>query len=379
LSHVALVIPSLDRIGGAERQVLALATGLVGRGWRVSVVTLAGSGGDAAADLQAAGASFLSLEMRKGLADPRGWIRFHRWLNRARPDIVHAHLPHAAWLSRWSRLGAPTRVLVDTFHSSSTGTLGRRLGYRWSNWLPDQVTAVSQAVASSHLARRMTSRNKFCILPNGVDEAFFRPDPEARQALRSELGLSGGFLWLAVGRLEPVKDYPTLLRAFAEIRGNARLAIAGAGPQRAALNQMASQLGIAHRILFLGFQADVRRVMQAADAFVLTSRWEGLPMALLEAAACALPTVATNVPGTREAVIDGSTGLLVEAAAPDSLERAMVSLMRFSTEQRQAMGQRARQRIIEHFSLSAALDRWEALYPNLLAANHTPRRWANSR
>jgi len=94
MSHVALIVPGLDRIGGAERQVILLAGGLVKRGWRVSVVALSGTGGNAAAELVSAGVDFLSLEMRKGLADPRGWIRFHRWLKQEQPDVVHAHLPH---------------------------------------------------------------------------------------------------------------------------------------------------------------------------------------------------------------------------------------------------------------------------------------------
>jgi len=85
LSHVALVIPGLDRIGGAERQVILLAKGLRRRGWRVTVVALSGTGGDTAAELSAASIGFLTLRMRKGLADPCGWIRFNRWLRRESP------------------------------------------------------------------------------------------------------------------------------------------------------------------------------------------------------------------------------------------------------------------------------------------------------
>lgn len=164
MNHIALVIPGLDGIGGAERQVILLAKGLVRRGWRVSVVALSGTGGSAAAELVGAGAGFISLQMRKGLADPRGWIRFHRWLKLEAPEVVHAHLPHAAWITRWSRLGAPVRAVVDTLHSSSTGDLGRRLGYRWSRWLPDRVTAVSQAVAHAHISTRMTSNRNLAVL-----------------------------------------------------------------------------------------------------------------------------------------------------------------------------------------------------------------------
>src|ERR1039457_6750832 len=138
MNHIALLIPGLDRIGGAEQQLILLAKGLRRRGWKVSVVALSGTGGDAAAELIAAGIAFLSLGMRKGLADPRGSMRFHHWLKQQAPDVIHAHLPHAAWLARWSRLAAPIPVLVDTLHSSSTGTLARCLCYRWSNWLPDR-------------------------------------------------------------------------------------------------------------------------------------------------------------------------------------------------------------------------------------------------
>ena len=217
MSHVALVIPGFDRMGGAERQLLLMASGLCRRHWRVSVVALSGAGGAAAAELARAGVSFYSLEMRKGLADPHGWIRFHRWLRQVKPDVLHAHLPHAAWLARWSRLAAPVRVLVDTLHSSFTGSPGRRLGYRYSAWLPDRVTAVSLAVAEAHLLARMVSTGKLTVLPNGVDVHSWRPDAEVRAIMRRELGLENEFLWLAAGRLDPVKDYPTLLSALVQI------------------------------------------------------------------------------------------------------------------------------------------------------------------
>jgi len=417
VSHVALVIPGLDRMGGAERQVILLAKGLRQRGWRVSVVALSGTGGPAAAELIAVGAEFLSLEMRKGLADPRGWIRFHRWLRQERPDVVHAHLPHAAWLARWSRLGmlafpAPVQaaekglisgekpekrpsgakahvdfqafaarlkscpvtkprisaacVVVDTLHSSSIGSLGRRLGYRLSGWLADRVTAVSQAVAQKHLAAGMVSGNKLSVLPNGVDVEAWRPDATVRAAMRRELGLTDEFLWLAAGRLEAVKDYPALLRAMAETPEKARLVIAGGGPLQSELLRLRTRLGLDGRVRFLGFEPDVKRWMQAADGFVLSSLWEGLPMGLLEAAACALPAVASDVSGTREVIVSGQTGCLAPAGDAAALGKAMAAMMQASPEERHAMGERARQQAVERFSLETVLSQWEALYGELL-------------
>jgi glycosyltransferase involved in cell wall biosynthesis len=379
---IAMVIPGIDRVSGAERQMIHLAHGLRRRGWRVSVVALTGAGGDQAGELFDAGIQFLSLHMRKGLADPRGWIRFHRWLRREQPDVVHAHLPHAVWLARWSRLGAPMRVLVDTLHSSSTGKLGRRQGYRWSNWLADKVTAVSHGVADAHLLARMATENKLSVLPNGVDVEQWRPDANMRGIVRRELGLKlapkDEFLWLAAGRLDPVKDYPTLLMAMFNMPEPACLVIAGAGPLENELRQLSAQLGLASRVRFVGFEPNVCRLMQAADAFVLSSRWEGLPMALLEAAACGLPAVATDVPGTREAMVDGETGLLATAGDAQALQDAMTRLMRMDPDAQDAMGHRARSLVVERFSLDKVLDRWENLYADLLRQNPRASRRAKS-
>jgi glycosyltransferase involved in cell wall biosynthesis len=365
-THAAIAIPGLDRIGGAERQAMILAKGLRGRGWQISIVALSGSGGAAAAELRDCGITFTSLGMRKGLADPRGWIRFHRWLSRERPDVLHAHLPHAAWLCRWSRLAAPVRVVIDTLHSSSTGKSGRRIGYAYSRWLPDHVTAVSHATAASHLAAGMVREEELSILGNGIDVAAWEPNAKARATARQLLGFRDEFLWIAAGRLEPVKDYPTLLRAFTRAPHTARLLVLGAGPLESELIALAAQLGLEWRVRFLGFEPNVGRLMQAADGFVLSSRYEGLPMVLLEAGACGVPAVATDVPGTREVLIDGVNGLLSKAGDPCGLGDAMTRLMSMPSEVRCAMGERARQRVIAEFSLETVLDRWEWLYEELL-------------
>jgi glycosyltransferase involved in cell wall biosynthesis len=366
VNHVALVIPGLHRIGGAERQVIFLAKGLLQRGWRVSVITLSGDGGDAAAELTAQGAAFMTLQMRKGLADPCGWIRFNRWLYRESPDIVHAHLPHAAWFARWSRLAAPPCAVVDTLHSCTTGTVGRRIGYRCSNWLTDQVTAVSHAAAEAHRSAAMVSDSKLTVLPNGVDGDHWQPNMAARTETRQQLGINREFLWFAAGRLEPVKDYPTLLAAMAKIMDPVRLLIAGAGPLQSELASLSVQLGLERRVRFLGFESDIRRWMQAADGFVLSSLREGLPLALLEAAACALPAVATCIPGTTEVIDDGQTGWLAPAGNAAALAESMTRMMRLSADERLAMGMKARDRAIERFSLDVVLDRWEEMYMRLL-------------
>jgi Glycosyltransferase Family 4 len=137
--HIAYLIPTVDRIGGAERQLIQLATGMARRDWRVTVIALSGNGGHAAEELSANNVSFLSLEMRKGLADLRGWNRLRRWITSAQPEILHSHLPHASMMSRGIRsqlrfalssipsippqpVPAPAKSLIDSPRSCPTSS-----------------------------------------------------------------------------------------------------------------------------------------------------------------------------------------------------------------------------------------------------------------
>jgi glycosyltransferase involved in cell wall biosynthesis len=378
MSHIVQVIPTIDRIGGAEREVTLLARGLAHRGWRSTVIALSGDGGAAAQQLKSAGAEFLSLGMRKGLADPRGWLRMHRWLVLASPHVLHAHLPHALWMTRLSRLLAPVRVVVDTLHTPSTGSATRRALCRATAALSDCVSVVSRSVAEAAVSARLIPASRVLIIPNGIDSGVWRPDPESGARLRAEMGIADHFLWVSVGRLEPVKDHATLLAAFAGLPQRAQLVIAGSGSLEPELRRLSSILGIDARVKFLGFTSDVLPWMQAADACVLASRWEGLPMCLLEAAACALPCVATDVTGSNEVVVNGATGFLALPGDAHSLARAMLRLMQMAPANRRAMGINAQQRIVERFSLESVLDRWEQLYADLLSERPLPTRNGHS-
>lgn len=372
--HIALLIPTLDRIGGAEQQVILLARSLVRRGWRVSVIALSGTGGDAAVDLQSNGIAFVSLHMRKGLADPRGWIQLHHWIKRNHPDALHSHLPHAVLIARWSRWLAPFRILVETIHSPATGGPLRRFAYRISARQPDAVTAVSHAAAEPWPARRMVQEAQLAIIPNGIDLDHWKLDPKIRRAMRQKLGLGNEFAWLSIGRLDPVKDHATLLRAFARLSSGARLLVAGAGPLESKLRQLTATLGLESRVQFLGFQRDVLPWMQAADAFVLTSRWEGLPVAFLEASSCQLPAVCTDIPAIRELVSDVSGHTLVPVGDSVALAGAMNAMMALPEPDRCALGQQMRHSVATRFSLPSVVDQWEEIYRALLALKPQPTR-----
>lgn len=374
MKKIAIIIPTLDKIGGAENQLLLLANGLKDRGWWVSVVCLSGNASVAANKFE--DINCILLKMKHGLKDPAGWLRFIRWLRHEHPTVVHAHLPHAVWLARWSRLLAPVRVQLDTIHTAATGSWGRRIGYRLSRWLPNRVTAVSQSVAEIYLHAKMLSNDQLTILPNGVELGDHSTFPAEHQAARAQLGLNTQFEWLAIGRLETVKDYPTLLRAFAPLPQNAKLSIAGVGSEEIALRRLADELGIQSRIRWLGFVDNLSPWLQAADAYVLTSLWEGLPVGVLEASAHGLPVVATYASGVHDALPEDNAFWLTPVKGIEALSRNMQRMMHLTQEERREIGEHNFKFAQANFSLAKILNQWEILYEKLLAENPTPRRWS---
>jgi glycosyltransferase involved in cell wall biosynthesis len=144
---------------------------------------------------------------------------------------------------------------------------------------------------------------------------------------------------------------------------NVIVLIAGDGSERVKLCAQASDLGLGAGIVrFLGVRDDVPDLMATSDALVLPSRWEGLPMVLLEAASAGLPVVATDVGGNAEVVVDQETGLLVPPDDEAALSDAMVRVASLSAEGRHQMGRRARQLVQERYSLHAVVDAWMDLY-----------------
>jgi len=359
--RLALLIPTIDRIGGAERQTILLASGMAQRGRDVAIIALAGSGGNSLEELSSHGVSFTSLNMRNGLADPRGWIGLHRWMASHKPDVLHAHLPHASLLARASRLVSPIRVLIDTIHSPATGGSLRRFAFRVTSRLPNIVTAVSPSAAEPWTSGGLVHRPNLVIVPNGIDFDYWKPEHEARRSPE----FRDRFVWLTVGRLDAVKDHATLLHAFACLERASHLLIAGTGSLRSELQRLSHDLGIASRVSFLGFRDDIRTLMRTADAFVLNSRWEGLPVALLEACACELPAVITNTPGAREVLPDPGVSP-VPIGDSDALAAGMRELMSFSKSKRLELAVHQRQTALS-FNLSSTLDSYEELYRNALS------------
>ncbi len=357
-------------MGGADSQLLSAAQELRRRGHEIFIVSMTPLG-PMGLEARKVGLFTESLQMRRGVPDPRGLVRLARFVRSWRPDIVHSHMVHANLLARALRFLAPVPALVSTIHNIDEGGRLRMAAYRLTNGLVDHMTIVSEAAARRFVDDRIVPERLLRVIPNGVDTERYRGVPaEIRENLRRLLGLTDAFVWLAVGRFEIAKDYPNMLRAFArvrELRAEARLLLVGRGSLQEETEALVRELGLTEEVRFLGVRGDIPEVMSAADGYVLSSAWEGMPMVLLEAGAAGLPIVATRVGGNHEVVRDGATGFLVPARDDAALGQGMLRLMELPTPDRRAMGDAGHHHVRSHYGLGRVAERWEELYREVLA------------
>ena len=357
-------------MGGADSQLLSAAHGMRSRGHEVRIVSLTQLG-PMGLEAQRAGIPTESLDMRRGVPDPRGLVRLVRLVRAWRPDVLHSHMVHANLMARVLRVITPVPVMVSTIHNIYEGGRLRMAAYRLTNALVDHVTIVSQAAADRFVRDRIVPKSLLTVIPNGVDTEQFRRIPrELGHSLRQSLGLEQEFVWLAVGRFEIAKDYPNMLRGFSRVRErfpHAILLLVGRGSLQSETERLAQSLDLGSGVRFLGVRDDVVQVMSAADGYVMSSAWEGMPMVLLEAAAAGLPIVTTRVGGNHEVVRDGESGFVVPPRDHEALGRAMLQLMELSETERRSMGDRGREIIRAHYGLNRVVERWEELYRDVLA------------
>lgn len=361
--------------GGAEEQVMQLAVRLKARGWDLEMTSMLPPS-PLPADLKESGIPVRSLNMRRGVADPVSLFKLARQIRRFRPDVLHTHMTHANIMGRVARRLQPVPVLVSTLHGlkmhrvNGGSTRMRELGHRITDPWADLTTTVCKAAAESYIHDRAVPAEKVLVVPNGVDTTQLNPNAANRESVRQALGLGDTFTWIAVGRFEKPKAYGTMVRAFARVcrqsTAPCTLLICGGGSLEEQTRAEVRDLGIADRVRFMGVRRDVPQLMNAADAFALSSDTEGLPMVLLQASASGLPVVATSVGGNPEIVEHGRTGFLVQPGDPEAFASAMSLMASLPTDRRSAMGAAARAATCANFDIEQVVSRWERLYTSLL-------------
>ncbi|HZM26591.1 MAG TPA: glycosyltransferase [Gemmatimonadales bacterium] len=285
-----------------------------------------------------------------------------------RPAVVHAQLNWplackfgllAATLGRVPAVVATVHLVIEELLNGSVRLQGRIFGVGVHRYL-----AVSEHVRGRLAAGMGWPEQKLRVVPNGIDPApFSQPfDPALRQWLTRG---SQRPLVFTAARLSPEKAIDVLVSAAARVP-EAVFAIAGDGPERAAIRMQVEALGISERVRLLGARSDIPALLAACDLFVLPSLVEGLPISVLEAMAAARPVVATRIGGTDEVVMDGRTGLLVPPQDPEPLAAAIRSFLADPERGRQA-GKAGREQLLARFTSKVMIDAVSATYEELLA------------
>jgi glycosyltransferase involved in cell wall biosynthesis len=292
-------------------------------------------------------------------------------IRRVRPAILHTHTAKAGALGRVAAWVCGVPRVVHTFHGhvfegyfGRVGSAAALLAERFLARFADRVVAVSPEVGRDLVERfRVIPAGKLAVVPVGLPLDEFRRCDERRGALRRKIGVAAGAPLVAfVGRLVPVKEPALALDVWRLVRREvpaAVLLVVGDGTLRAGLEARRDE-----GVRFLGWRRDLASVWADADLALLTSRNEGTPVALVEAAAASVPAVATRVGGVASVVEDGVTGLLAAPGDAHALAAAVVALLS-DPARRRAMGAAARARALERFGAERLLADLRALYRNL--------------
>lgn len=364
MPRVLFLITSFD-YAGAESQIMHLCKGLRSRNYEIALVSMIQPVAYLD-ELKELGVEVYSLDMRKGIPDLRAIARLRRLIIRFRPDVVHSHLVHANLLARITRIVVRMPLLICTAHNINEGGKFRELLYRITDRLCELTTNVSQEAVNRYIDIRIAPKHKMKLVPNGIVVDQFKGLIDYEGHVRRELGIrSDEFIWLAVGRLVPVKDYENMITAFSRVIGkqsNSVLLIVGIGPDREALEQLCVTLQVQQQVKFLGLRRDISSLMSVADAFLLSSKWEGLPMVLLEACASGLPIVATDVGGNKEVVHEGLNGYLAMPNDSQQLSDRMNDLMSYSPIALQQMGEWGRNYVDKYFNMDVIIEQWTSIY-----------------
>jgi sugar transferase (PEP-CTERM/EpsH1 system associated) len=343
-------------IGGLERLLVEFARHHDRSRYELHVASLS-TLGPLADDIRQAGVTLHALPDRQGRKAAQ-LVTLIRFLRRLRPDVLHTHNAYSHLYGAVAGRLVRTGGVIHTRHGLAlTGGAFESALFRLSCLLSDAVVSVSDELCSLSRAQGCPAAKSHRIW-NGIDTALFQPvDKPAQPTL------------ICVGRLEAVKDLPTLLRALALAREDLpalELLVVGDGSARDPLEDMSRSLGLEKSVSFLGARDDVSELLRRATVFVSSSLSEGVALALLEAMAAGLPAVVTRVGGNVEVVQDGVTGLLVPPGDPGSLAAAIVALLG-DPSRAVMMGRAARSRVEEWFDVRRMVRDYERLYSTLAA------------
>ncbi|WP_298973392.1 glycosyltransferase [uncultured Psychrobacter sp.] len=348
--------------GGAERVVCDLADKMYEKGYEVKIVYLTG---EVITQPIHKEIELLSVALINAVMLPKAYFTLSKLIKDFKPDIIHAHMVHANILTRLVRLITPMNKLICTAHSNNEGGTLRMIAYRITHSLASISTNVSQNAVVAFENKRAAPKGGMEVVYNGIDLNRFYFDSESRVKIIDELKIENNCkVILTVGRFSDEKDYPNLLKSIFLLKQKVaypfKLLIAGDGELRHEIENLINDLNLNKEVVLLGRRNDIPKLMSAADLFVLPSKYEGFGLVVAEAMACKCLVIATNSGGVAEVV--GDAGYLVDPGNSNSLAKAMETALSISDIDAKELKCRAYQRVLENYSLKAAVNKWLHLY-----------------
>jgi glycosyltransferase involved in cell wall biosynthesis len=367
LTKVVHLITDLDT-GGAEKMLTKLLAFMKRERFSNSVISLTDRGtlGDEIAML---GVPVLTLGMQRGTPGLGGIGRLMGLLRQEKPDIVQTWLYHADLLGTIASCLVRVPVLCWNVRCSDMDMSRYSRLSRLVLWTLARLSGLpSVVIANSETGRRLHenmgySPRRWEVIPNGFDLERFCPDPAARQSVRQELGILPDALLIGlVARYDPMKDHHTFLEAASQIgqeHGDVHFTLVGKGVEQ--LGGQVDHLRLSGRVHLLGERSDIPRLLAALDILALSSAFgEGFPNIVGEAMACGVPCAVTGVGDA--AYIVGDTGLVTPPRQPAAMATAWSQLLQLPAEKRRALGDDARQRVAQLFSIEGVARQYESLY-----------------
>jgi glycosyltransferase involved in cell wall biosynthesis len=371
--RILFVIDNLQ-FGGGERVFAQIINGLNPEKYKIFLASKLGEQFYESIHNKDKEVSFFPLNFSKRI-NPLLIFELARFIKANEIDIVHGQGTRAEFYGRVankiagrSKYVSTIAMPVEGFNISPLRKRIYRLFDKISERFVDRFIVVSDVLRNMMINNRKIPSDKIIKIYNGIEIEGYRPNIEGRDAIRTELGISGNTPLIgAIGRIVWQKGFNYLIKSIPMIIGSypdLKVMIVGYGPLKERLKELGSMLRVDDHLIFTGFRSDIKRILSALDILVIPSIREGFPMITLEGMAKAKPIVATRIYGIEEQIINGETGILVPSWDADGLARAIVDLLD-NKQFAKNLGSNARKKVERDFSVEKMVSETEKVYQSL--------------